>query len=135
MGKGILAVAALLGFLALPASALAADLCVIDSQVVPQHWRFYKFKNIKPGTAVPLTGVYAIGVSDCPVSGTALVTTAGELRVAVTAYCAAPIGGLNLTFHGTGTPDFNVIGQTDTDSDGFSNGTLNWTREACTVVP
>ncbi|HEY2775975.1 MAG TPA: hypothetical protein VGK20_18185 [Candidatus Binatia bacterium] len=127
--------AATLCFLTIAGIATAKDICVIDTQPGPAHWHFYKPKGLKPGSAIALNGVYAAGFINCPVTGTALLTTGGQVRLGVTVHCGAPIAGANLVFNATGTPDFTMTGSFDTDWDGVPDFPVNWVPEDCATAP
>ena len=120
--------------LALVGSAAARDICVVSNGGV--HWRFYNVQRLRPGKAVALTGIFDTVNVQCPVAGTAALTTGNQLRAAVAVYCQAPIAQSNFTLALTGTPDFDAAGQYDANGDNVSDGNpFTWTPEDCSTAP
>jgi hypothetical protein len=128
------AVAAMVLVAVCTGTAVAKDICVMDNS--GSHWRFYDVEAPKPGRTIRLTGAYGIGISGCPMMGTAILTKAGELRVGLTVYCGAPVSSSNLLITLTGTPDFKLTGKYDGDLDAVAdNGVIIVMPEDCATAP
>ena len=130
------AIVALPLVLFLTAASYAKDICVKDQYGI--HYIFNRVRALRPGKAVALTGTYHPGDQSCPLTGSAVLTTGNQLRVALFVHCMAPIGSNNFTVAAVGTPDFNVAGDFDNNGDyEENNGGTGYTLSPldCATVP
>jgi len=122
---------------ALSSSAWATDICVSDTSTMG-HIVFRKVKALKPGKAVTLNG---IGVNmpateSFPISGTAIMTTGGTVKIGVLYHSMAP----GVTFGGgqiaSLTTDATLAGtgNGDTDGDYLPDFAITWASVDCATV-
>lgn len=135
--KRILASLLLVAF---ASSAWAKDICVSDS-ATGQHV-FRKVKGLKPGGAIPLTGFTVFFGQLLPLTGTAVMSSTGSVRIGVMVHAMSGVDGQNglyetvenadATFAGSGVWD---NGDHDTQTrDYMGDQALTWTSIDCSTV-
>ena len=117
--------------LTMPSVAFAKKICVIDNYGV--YWIFPKVAKLKPGKVVPLSGVFQD--YNAPVSGTALMTSAGAVNIGLFVHSMAPFDGNNATVSIAADGDFNGTGKYDTNGDYVSDVGITWINVDCDTAP
>src|SRR5262245_9224169 len=118
-------------------AAFARDVCVNFAgagDIV-----FKKVKRLKPGGAIPLDGIYVLGTTTSPVSGTALMRSDRTVRLGLQLFTRAPDGqggtvnstvtvkAADETYAGTGLWE-------NEPADGTPDGVATFTSIDCATV-
>jgi hypothetical protein len=123
----------------LAAPAAAKDVCVTETGP-PNVLVFKNVKKLKkPGTAIPLQGVYLVdtlsGTQACALSGAATVISDGSVWFGATAHCLlTPDVGKTVQFGAHGSADFNAGTHVDRDGDGTVDNSDGWMPIDCKTV-
>jgi hypothetical protein len=116
--------------LAVPAAAQAKDVCVTQGN---ELLVFKKVKALKkPGTVVPLHGVFSVLGTYGTIDGTAFVRNDGQVVFGVTVhgdYTSPPALGYDISIMMIGGADFAANGYYRTSNGGFTSDA--WTPIDC----
>ena len=132
LGFGFLASLALL--FSMSSSVLARDVCLQDD--FGDTYIFNKVPRLRPGAAIPLTGVELLGTSAAPLEGSAFLNTAGtQGRFGIFVHTLVTgAGGNNFTVEWNGDATFAGTGFFDASGSFTSDGPLTFNLVDCSTV-
>jgi hypothetical protein len=136
MTRSLASLAALALLLGSPVSALAKDLCLVDT--AQNHFIFQKVKKFKTNRAVPLSGIYIAGGEVFPIQGMAVLRSNANVEAAVFVHEMSRGAFVGNNFTASMQVGLDLAGTGAIDKNGdfvHDSGTIYaWASEECSTV-
>jgi hypothetical protein len=131
------AVGAALALCLVASTASAKDLCIEDN--LGEQLHFKKVKKLKPGSVVPVAGIFrgpsgGGPIAVAPADGVAMMDSEGTVKIGIFVH-AIVAGTNNLSFEWTGDATFAGSGSYDNDGDNFADGAVTFVGIDCDSIP